>query len=127
MRAINVDELVDLVRREGVHLSLETGPADRSHQLLVGNLCAENLLRGVPHRGEDDRAGVDHGAVEIEEDNGKAHGVDASYSYATDVRYSPQGGAVGPASDLGRPSRSGAMRSGDNSSIVPTSARTMCR
>jgi hypothetical protein len=30
------------------------------------------------HRGENDRAGVDHGAVEIEQDNGKTHRLDAS-------------------------------------------------
>src|SRR5713226_486954 len=126
VRAIDVDELVDLVRRESVHLGLETGSTHRRHQHLVGNLCAENLFRGMPHRREDDRARVDHRTVEIEEDNGKLHAIDASYSYATDVRYSPHAGAVGPASALARPSRSGAMRSGGSSSIVPTSVRTMC-
>jgi hypothetical protein len=78
MRAIDVDELVDLVWRESMHLRLETGAADRRHQLLVGNLSSENLLGGVPHRRKDDRAGVDDCAVEIEEDDRKPHAVDAS-------------------------------------------------
>jgi hypothetical protein len=34
----------------------------------------------VPHRGEDDRAGIDHRAVEIEEYDRKTHVVDASPS-----------------------------------------------
>ena len=78
VRAIDVDQLVDLVRRKGVHLCLETRPADRSHQLLVRDLGAEDLLCRMSHRGEDDRAGVDHRAVEIEEDDRKTHLFDAS-------------------------------------------------
>src|SRR6266511_5063598 len=42
-------------------------------------------------------------------------------------RYRPQGGAVVPASERGRPSSSRATSSGRLSSIVPTSVRTMWR
>ena len=75
VRPINRDELVDTVGRKGLHLRLEPGAADRGHQLLVGNLDAENLSGGVSHRGENDRAGIDDGAVEIEEDDRKTHDV----------------------------------------------------
>ncbi len=71
--AVDVDELLDPVGRERVHLRLEPRPADGLHQLLVGVLTAEHLASRVPHRGEDDRAGVDHGAVEVEEDGLEPH------------------------------------------------------
>ena len=78
VRAVDGDELVDAVGSERVHLRLEPGPADGRHQLFVGRLGAEHLLRGMPHRGEDDRAGVDDGAVEVEQNDRKTHGADAS-------------------------------------------------
>ena len=40
----------------------------------LSTLEAEHRRRRVPHRGEDDPARVDHGAVEVEEDDGKPHG-----------------------------------------------------
>ena len=73
VRAVDVDEPLDVVGRERLHLRLEAGPADRLHQLLVGVVAAEHLARRVPHRGEDDRAGVDDGAVEVEEDGLEPH------------------------------------------------------
>ena len=73
VRAVGDDELLDTVGRERAHLLLEPRAADRGHQLVVGRLESENLLRGVPHRREDDRAGIDDRAVEIEENDGTAH------------------------------------------------------
>ena len=85
---------------------------------------------GVPHRREDDRAGVDHGAVEVEENDRKAHDVDASRVLLS-IRLVRDRGPTAARSCLprsrGRPSSSGAIRSGGSSSIVPTSVRTMCR
>src|SRR5919197_1807956 len=78
VRAVDADELVDAVGRELEHLRLETGPSDRGHQLLGGRLDAQHLAGGVPHRGEDDRAGVDNRAVEVEENDWKPHAADAS-------------------------------------------------
>jgi hypothetical protein len=52
--------------------------ADGPHQLLVAVFAAEHLAGRVPHRREDDRGRVDDGAVEIEEDDGKAHHGDSS-------------------------------------------------
>jgi hypothetical protein len=71
--AVGADELVDPVGRERRHLRLEPGPADRLQQLGVGVVAAEHRARRVAHRGEDDRAGVDDGAVEVEEDGREAH------------------------------------------------------
>ena len=73
MGAVDVHEPLDLVRRERAHLRLEPGAADRLQQLLVGVVAAEHLARRVPHRGEDDRAGVDDGAVEVEENGLEPH------------------------------------------------------
>ena len=67
--AVDADELVDPLGREDGHLRLEPGAADGLHQLGVAEVAAEHLARRVPHRREDDRAGVDDGAVEIEEDD----------------------------------------------------------
>ena len=75
VRPVNRDELVRTVGRKGLHLRLEPRPADRGHQLLVGNLHAENLPGGVSHRSENDRARIDDGAVEIEENDRKTHDV----------------------------------------------------
>ena len=52
---------------------LEAGTTDGPEQLLVGVLAAEHLARRVPHRREDDRAGIDDRAVEIEEDGREPH------------------------------------------------------
>src|SRR5215468_2488280 len=71
--AVDVYEPVDLVGREGSHLCLEPGAADRLQQLLVGVVATEHLSGCVSHRGENDRSGVDDGAVEVEEDGLEAH------------------------------------------------------
>ena len=70
---VDADELVDPVGREGGHLRLEPRPADRLEELLVRVVATEHLARRMTHRGEDDRAGVDDGAVEIEQNDGEAH------------------------------------------------------
>ena len=70
-----VDELIRALRIDRDHLRLESRPSDGLHELGVGVLPAEHLARRVPHRREDDRAGVDDGAVAIEENGGKSHGV----------------------------------------------------
>jgi len=71
--AIDVDQPLDLVGREHRHLRFETGAADRLQQLLVGEVPAEHLASRMPHRREDDRSGVDDGAVEVEEDGLETH------------------------------------------------------
>ena len=73
VRAVDVHEPVDVVRCERAHLRFEAGTADRLHQLGVRVLVPEHFARRVPHRGEDDRAGVDDRAVEVEEDRSEAH------------------------------------------------------
>src|SRR3954471_9143282 len=91
--AVDVDEAFDVLGRERVHLGFEPGAAHGLQQLLVGVVPAKHLARGVPHRGEDDRAGVDDGAVEVEEDGLEAH---ASIVSAPSVR----SGAVPEVSDF---------------------------
>ena len=71
--AVDVHEPLDLVGRERAHLRLQAGAADRLQQLLVGVVAAEHLAGRVPHRGEDDRAGVHDGAVEVEENGLEPH------------------------------------------------------
>ena len=70
--AVHAHELVGPIRREGHHLRLEPGAADVRHQLGVAVVAREHRARGMAHRGEDDPAGVDDGAVEIEEDDREA-------------------------------------------------------
>ena len=74
--AVDGDELVHSIRVEGVHLSLQAGAPDGLHQLLVPEFAAEHLAGGVAHRRENDAARVDHGAVEIEENDGIPHSSD---------------------------------------------------
>ena len=73
MLAIDGDELIHAVGRECPHLRLQTGSSDGGHELGVGRLDPEHLLGRMPHRGEDDRAGIDDRAVQIEENDGKPH------------------------------------------------------
>ena len=73
VRAVDVDELRRAVGIDRHHLRLEPRPADRLHQLGVRVLAPEHLARGVAHRREDDRAGVDDRAVEVEENGRKSH------------------------------------------------------
>ena len=67
--AVDAHELVDVIGSEHRHLRLEPGAADRMHQLGVGEFATEHLARGMAHRREDDRARVDDGAVEVEEND----------------------------------------------------------
>jgi len=54
-------------------------PPTAAIQRVVGNFAAEHCARRVAHRGEDDPAGVDDGAVEIEEGTtGKRNAPDRS-------------------------------------------------
>jgi len=71
--AIDAHELVDACGVEGLHLRLEPRPADGGQELGLGVVAAEHGLRGMAHRREDDRAGVDDSAVEIEQDDREAH------------------------------------------------------
>src|SRR6478672_3190132 len=70
-------ELVCLFGVELAHLLLEMPGADARHQHFVGEVLAEHGRRRVPVGREDHPAGVDDRAVEVEEDDGEAHGVDA--------------------------------------------------
>ena len=76
--AVAGDEIVDAVPVEQPHLLDQAGAADRTPELLVGDVAPEHRLRGMSHRRDDDRAGVDHGAVEVEEDDREAHALDRS-------------------------------------------------
>jgi hypothetical protein len=67
--AVDADEVVDPLGREDLHLRFEPGTADGLHQLGVPEVAAEHLARRVPHGREDDPAGIDDGAIEIEEDD----------------------------------------------------------
>ena len=78
VRAVDAHELVDAVGRKRLHLGLEPRPADVRHQLGLGVAALEHGLGGMPHRSEDDPAGVDDSAVEVEEHDGKAHPPDRS-------------------------------------------------
>ncbi len=78
MVAVDADELVDSLRCERGHLRLKTWPADGLHQLRVAEVAAEHLTGRVTHRGEDDPARIDDGAVEIEENDGETDHVDPS-------------------------------------------------
>ena len=69
MGPVRVDQLVDAVGVEVAHLRDEARPADRSADELLVRLLPEHGEGGVPHRGDDDRPGVDQRAVEIEEDD----------------------------------------------------------
>jgi hypothetical protein len=89
VRPVGAHELVDPVGGQREHLRLEPGPADRGHQLAVGDLPREHGARRVAHRGEDDPPGVDDGSVEVEQDDGEAHGLDRSHGpqgYSTPTR-----------------------------------------
>ena len=80
--AVDADQLVHPFRVEGLHLGLQARPPDRPHELLVLVLAAEHLAGGVAHRGEDDSAGIDHGSVQIEEDDAAlGHAFDRSSTH----------------------------------------------
>ena len=58
---------------ELAHLLLEIARADAGEQDLVRVVAPEHGRGRVPVGGENDPAGVDDRAVEVEEDNGEAH------------------------------------------------------
>ena len=74
VKAIRLEQLVDPVRVQRLHLRHQPLPADCRRELLVRDLAPEHRSRRVLHRREDDRPRVDQRAVEVEEDDGKAHG-----------------------------------------------------
>jgi len=71
--AVAGDEVLYAVGVDQAHLLDQAGAAHGSAELLVGDVAVEDGLRRVSHRRDDDRAGVDHGAVEVEEDDREAH------------------------------------------------------
>ena len=71
--AVAGDELIGPIGRDQLHLLHQPGAPDRAPELVVRDIPAEHCLRRVPHRRDDDRAGVDHGAVEVEENDREAH------------------------------------------------------
>jgi hypothetical protein len=74
--AVDPHELVGLRDVDRAHLVVDVGAADERGQLGLRDLALEHGPRGMPERREDDRPGVDQGAVEVEEDVGVGHGVD---------------------------------------------------
>ncbi len=70
---IGLDELVDAVGVERLHLRDEALAAHRRRKLLIRKLTPRHRADGMVHGREDDRPGVDQRAVEIEEDDGEAH------------------------------------------------------
>ena len=75
VRAVHRHELLDARVVERLELRFEPGATDARQQFGVGELALEHRARCMAHRGEDDPAGVDDGAVEIEEHDRKAHGL----------------------------------------------------
>ena len=53
--------------------AIEAGTSHGGGQHLIRDVAAEHLLRGVAHGRKDHRPGVDERAVEVEQDDGKAH------------------------------------------------------
>ena len=79
VRAVDAHELVDAVGVERAHLRLEARARRRAAISSASGISRSSTVsRRMPHRGEDDRAGVDDGAVEVEEDDRKAHRLDRS-------------------------------------------------
>ena len=68
---IRLDQLVDAIRVERLHLRHETLATNGRRQLLVGELASGHRADGVRHRRQDDRPGVDQRAVEVEEADGE--------------------------------------------------------
>ena len=71
--AVDAHELVGLVLVELPHLRVHPVASDVRHQHLVRDLPSEHGARRMPEGGEDQRPGVDQGAVEVEEDGLEAH------------------------------------------------------
>ena len=76
--AVDLDELVDATGPQLLHLRDEALAADGRGELRVPDVAVEHGTNGVLHGREDDRPGVDQRAVEVEEDDAKAHALDAS-------------------------------------------------
>ena len=74
VRAVDADELLDVLRAaELEHLRLEPGAADRGDQRLVGDSRPSTVRVACRIEARIIAAGVDEGAVEVEEDDRKAH------------------------------------------------------
>jgi len=71
--AVGGDEVVDLLRVERVHLGDEARTADGCGKDFLRDLATEHRSGGVFHRRDDHRARVDQRAIEVEEDDAKAH------------------------------------------------------
>ena len=71
--AVGVGELLGFAGVEVGHLFDQMAGAHAGHQLIVGDRASEHGLRRMPERLEDHPAGVDDRAVEVEEDDRKAH------------------------------------------------------
>ena len=69
---VDVEELVGVVGIDSGHLRDDPLPADRRPELFHGYLPPEHGTHRVLHRREDERARVDQGAVEVEEDDREA-------------------------------------------------------
>jgi hypothetical protein len=78
--SVGDDELLDAVGRDRRHLLVQARASHPRGDPHVRDLALQHLLRRVPEGGHDDRAGVDDRAVEVEEDDGKAHGFDGMRS-----------------------------------------------
>ena len=78
VRAIDVHELVGPLLVELDHLGVYPVTPDVRHQDLVWDDTVEHRSGGVTERLENQAAGVDEGAVEIEEDRAVAHRLDAT-------------------------------------------------
>ena len=95
-------ELLDAVGRRTRHLLVEPRPPTRRDQLLVRERRGRARSASRAGRGEDDRAGVDQRAVEVEEDDRKTHtrsivGGPKKNQYVTPTRIQPaREGPSGP-------------------------------
>ncbi len=70
---VRLEQLICTIGVDGLHLRDDALAADRQAELLGRNLAPEHGPHRVLHRREDDRPRVDERAVEVEEDDGKAH------------------------------------------------------
>ena len=76
--AVDPNQLVHMIAIEERHLIGEVRAADAREDLLVGETASQDRLGRVVERAEDHRGGVDERAVEVEEDDRKAHVLDRS-------------------------------------------------
>jgi len=70
---VRLEERVRSLGVDRLHLRHDSLAADRHAELVARDLAAEHGAHRVLHRRQDDRPRVDQRAVEIEEDDAKAH------------------------------------------------------